>query len=962
MVVRATVTAYETRIGNNLLHGVVPVTEGFSGPLFLRTPGGAALPTEQYVGIRGPGDATRTIELRALHNSSVTGSQQYTVEDGTVAHTASFHDHVTVTLSADAPDTFASSQADPLALVTFTSRLLQGGVGTNTGSADDVTRTIIQSGELQSGTGSGSRLFGYRAHITTVSGVPDVWLVDMTIMNGNVGNPGSPLGSSGILHHLFFNEIRVSISTPGYSILHLHGTPYTSSTKLMTPLSGGKLHVLRQGGGKIYRFAIHNNASLANAAVMLARSGFFVADRSSTLWSWSNPNTSWYGPHALPVPDIDLSGFHPYGANASNIWGTGVQYGNNTSGIVGGLFQGTSIPFPENTGGSTPLGPYHFRGPTDGGYSGGQHITAFRGYEVANTGSPSKLKAHMAILSMDADRAACGPAESGDQPSDTGIFICDANQAPIDCDEWDLSNLLFINNPGKLNKNHQGPWPRMSASQWRLAHAQSANLMPGYYSQIAGFALVKDSHIIRATGACTPLIWLANDPVAKDWMAHVGSWGRMHTLEYGPATPNQSELNGSSDLWNSYQVNPENVQLFPGKGARKGQFGGRIGGWAIYTQAIDWLATDDDAKRTAYEPWFTMLKAHDELAQFQVGSKNWQAWSSPTDHPVQDLDFQWANVNGYTGTPDACASQTIEVGIRGGANLCVNTCTGDPDYLEMLASACDGLYDYHRAPGSGTFHFVVPVRPLSDISDDAWAEPYVGPGPSAPGEAPDCFTDLTDNFQVGTLVAAALKHDQNHAKAWATIYAFTGTSTAVDARGALLALFPEKMEESWGPVLAQLQGFTDSPQVFPSPARVVVRAVAPTVVVDAVVTPSPARVVVRAIAPTRLTGGVDPSPARVVIRAIAPSLDVPVAVSPRPARVVLVVPPPTVVIPVEVAPSPAVVRIVAISTIQVNTPLGPKWLLYDENGAEYYLSMDDDGGLPVIDEDGTVFSLVLTEP
>lgn len=917
MAVRATVTAAETRGGvYNLLQGVVPVEEGFSGSLRLRDPLGNLVPTEQHVGIRGPGGLTRTLELRARAFSPLPGGPQtYTVEDGASSFTPSFHSHQTFTLLCEAPNT----QADP-SVVTFTSRLLLSSTP-NTGGPSDVTRTVLRSGEMTSA--SGSRLFGWRAHIMTVTDEDGVWLVKMSIQNANVGTPGNPLGAAGILHDVFFNEIRLSMPV-GYALLHLHpNAQYTTSTKLMAPDPSGKDHVLMQGGAKHYRFAIYAPGKLARATVLLNMFGVFKCDHSTTLWSWSNPATPWYGPHAKRVPDLDLSNHHPYGS----------QYTTIASGLLSG------VPFQTGDAGnnSTPLGPYHVRGPTDGGYSSGNHITPFRGYEFIDDGAVSKLKAHMAILSMDVDRAA-----SKNEPGNTGVFICDSDQAPIRVSDWSLTNLCFISYPGKLNSNHQGPWPRLSASQWRLQHASqpSINKVPGYYSQLGNFNLYKDSHAVRPTAACVPLIWLLNDPLAKDYVAHFAAWGRAHTLEYGATSGN---LSGSGSLWWSYEGatdglgNSTTVQAYPGKGARKGsELCGRIGGWAIFAQMMDWLATDDDTKRDDYTPWLTMLKAHHELAQLSVGSRNWHAMDSYGDHPVGDLFHQWES-NGYSGHPNAAASQTIECGIHAGAILTVHAVTGDDDWLAMLADAMTGLWAYHRVPGTGTYHFVCPVRPIDITGGSPWA---------TQGEAPDCFTEPPhpvnnplgldyDNDQVGTLIAAALQYNPSHPAAWAAIHALLGTSTPEGARDALEALFPDKMEESWGPVLAFLQGFTDSPTAAPSPAVVQLVANSPTVdappeahpspaVVgltarspstgfEIVATPSAAVMGLEAGTPTRTGPAADPSPAVVQLVAVMPDVTAPVGVTatPGPAVVGLTAVAATAYTSLGASPSAAVVQLLA---------------------------------------------------
>lgn len=761
----ATVTAYETRTGYNLIRGTIPVPESRTpSSLFLRDEDDVAWPTEVHTVVRGPGGVPRVLELRARVDVPAPGGQrQFRVEAGNVPSEGTFHDNIVMTMLCEAPNTEADQTE-----VTFTSRVLNSGASTAAPGA--VTSTVRTAGEMLSGTGS--RLFGYEAFITTVADEPDVWLVQMSIQNGNVGHSYAPLGANGILHHVFFNEIRMAFSGPNgpYSMTHLTPTNYTTSSKLMVALSGGdagKYHVLPQGGSKEYRFAVHTAATATRASVLLNHWGLFVCDHSKTLWSWSNPATQWYGPGAFLVPELDLSSFYPYDQTYAT--------------IADRLLNGTTTTIQGHT--TTPMGPFYTRGPTGPAETGGSGITAFTGYEIINGGSVSKLKTLMAIQSMDRDREAnSGPGTF------VGCCIVDGNQAPIDAGAWDLSNVNAIN-PGQLDNAHQGPFPRKNVSQWRLTNATNAGKLPPYYNTMMGFSPYDFAHTVRGWAASTALAWLINDPLAKSHIGYLAAWGRMQ--------------NSESSQYGFVYKSVQQANANPGKGS-VGGYGGRYGGWQVFYMAADWMLADD-SKRSNYAPWLSAVVYEHTLNQLPSGS--WHCLTSGT--PCVNLDDQWTT-NSHAGNPDASASQAIEIGIHGHAYRAVGVCTGDTEVTSQLAAACKGLWDYHWKPGTGAPHFVSPVRPQSDITLGAWTTRYPGTGDpygTPGGIAPDCFTDNTDNFQIGPLVAAALEQDPDHVEAWEILEAITGETTPANIEADLLAGMPTKMAEGWGAMLAFVQDY-----------------------------------------------------------------------------------------------------------------------------------------------------------
>lgn len=791
----------------NYVRGTIPVASSVSSyNFYLRDIAGLAWPTDTIIAARGassvanPSGIVETVELRAMVQFSSAGSHVLSVEQGSFASTGTYSDNIVLQLATTAPDSFAN-QAE----VNFTSRILAA--GTSTATAGEVTHTERKYGELTSA--NLNRLLGYSAYITTFAGIPNIWLIDMMMYNANVGSPDNPLGTS-ILPHIFFNELKMQFGAAGFEMTHLVPTPYTTTTQLMKPNDNGKPHVFFMGAMKPYRFVVHNSSNVTQANIILQHRGFFTCNHSKSLWSWSNPNTAFYGPAKYMTTDITLTNYPGFGVSPSDMF----------AGIGAGTAFTNSFPGPNDTQLTTPLGPYHIRGPTDGGYSGGIGIEGFKGYEIINTGDPNVLKTYMVVMEMDLDRSAGWKSNFG-SPYNCGVALVDASQAPIVAGEWTLTAMEFTNNPGK--NTSQSPWPRNSVSQWRYNIVNNAGLLPDYYSTLNNYGEYKDSHAIRPMSPVMSLCWAFNDPLAKEVLAHFSTWGRARMYE-----------EGLSDLASNW-YSAEGPQFKPGKGGGSG-IAGRIGGWAILNHCASFFFLDPN-RRNSYAPWFSRIKEHHQASQLPSGS--WQAYTQfglpacePTppsnppcgwgtgDAPCQNLYTQWV-VNGYDWQedPDEAASQAIEISIHSHAIMAMYRCTNDSAFLDMLVSGCAGLYNFHwRKEGGvplGGPHFVTPVRKRTNIDLPAHTDLSA---------ASDCATDSTDNYQVPAYILAALTYDQNHEEAWRCMHAMTGTSFGEgpglgDVAGLRTSLFnacnitgynnydTNKMSEGYGALLAFIDDY-----------------------------------------------------------------------------------------------------------------------------------------------------------
>ena len=817
----AALTAKNTRIGDTLLRGTIPVPDDWTPTdLLVRDDQLQAWPAQWRTVVKGPTGNPRVIKLESWLTSPG-GPQSYTVEEGTLAPTGSFPLNIDMTLACEDHNG-----------VTYSAPMLVAGPAD--GGAGKVTHQERRFGELLS-TG-GARFLGYDAYVTTIRGEPDIFLVDMEIQNGTVGVP--------ILHDLFFNELRLELPA-GWEITHLVAGPRTAPERLITSQGGTAQHVLCMGDMTEFRFAVHTSAAAGRASVLLGRSGFFTCDFSKSLWSWSNPATAWWGPQAALVPERDLTGYEPYGASWAEI----------KAALEGGFAEpGAEI--------AAALGPFQPRGPTDGGVTGGQGITGFTGYELLNRGDVDDLLTLMAVQKTDKDRQ-------------RGICLVGTDQLPIDCADWDLSDIQFLD-VGVFNVNHDGPFPRPFADTTRLDEVTAAGDLPWYYGTLKGYAPYKFSHLIRGMGSSLALVWADDDPLARKHIGNLAPWCRMRMLEYGHGDLFQS--------WNG----PEGALTYPGKGG----VGGRFAGWPMVCISADFQINESETKRTNYLPWLSMMKSHHGVAQLPSGN-----WHASTGKPSQEL-FDLFGVS-------VAASQSIEIGINAQGLRCVWVCDGDDAYFGgLFRTASAGTWGYHWKPSTGGAHRIAPVREL-DKSLPAWA---------TQAEAPAAFTTDTDNFQLAPIPLFALVFNPAFPAPWSIIFAMTGTSTPEAARDALDAQMPTKMAEGWGALLAWLQDYTFEPTVMPSPA--VIELGAPTGSVDAPVnvSPSPAVIELGATAPV-LTDPVEvtPSAAQLQLAGTAPTLEVPVEVTPSAAQIVLGAPAPVADSPVDVAPGSAQVVVGAVT-------------------------------------------------
>ncbi len=783
----------------NILRGTIPVASGLSSyDFYLRDNTGVAWPTDTNIVTRGPSSLEhpsgepQVVELLAKVRVATTADHTFTVESGLFESAGDFQDLPPFYLAASAPFTEGDKTR-----VNFVSRFIFKEEGPE--ASGTVVKRQRYYGEL--GTG-GAKLCGYSAYVTTVDGIPDVWLVEMLLYNAGVGTPESPLGTA-MLPDLFFNEIKF-LMQPEYIVSHFNPTPYTTPTHLMAPNANGKDHVLYTGAMKPYRFVIHKTTNVGQAGIINNHKGFFTCDPSKTLWSWSNPDTAFYGPQQYMVPSgLNLVNDPGYGASATTIinsYAAGVPYSDEYAPVL-----------------TSALGPYHLRGATDGGQSGGVGIEAFRGYELISEGSVLTLQTYMITTAMDCDRQA-GHKWNFGSPYSCGPALVDPTQKPITGPDWDMEGLVFISNPGKFGTSNFADWPRQALNQWRRDWASSQGLIPDYYGDMNAYFEIKDSHIIRVSGSLFPQIWLFNDPIAKEVLQNFSFWGRARVYEEGG-----SDL---SQVW----YGASGPQTYPGKGGGGG-ICGRIGGWAILNHCADFLISDQ-TRRETFTTWFNRYAEY--LAASQLPSGSWQAFtqfSLPSepggpgtsaqntggDHPNGDLYWQWV-ANGYPWDvdPNVAGSQAIEAGMYSQGVRGLHNCTGDQSFLDMLNVTCSGLWSYHwKRPGGipqGAPHFVTPVRNRTDITVPAWTDL---------NDAPECATDNTDNYQIGAMIAAGLTYDILHPEAWQALHAMTGTSYGAgpgqgDVAGLItsltnVCLHPDagqnKLSEGWGTCLALITDY-----------------------------------------------------------------------------------------------------------------------------------------------------------
>ena len=601
----ATLTASDLPSGWTFLTGTVPIPDvAAPGPMRLVDSRGVSWPTQYEQVSRDSYGNKRVLHVTATAVTSG-GTQRFSLEFG-AASAAQAHPQLPE-FRLEAPDhrgvIYSASFRPPL--------------------GEGVSKRYRAAGEMMAGQ---ERFLGYVAHVTTFGGQPDVALLDLLIQNGRVDGE--------ILGDLFFE--RLSLSAPGWNLLHSPKTAWTTGGDLMARIPDGKCHGMRQGGLKVYRIALYRNGAASTALSLLDRRGVLSVDNSATAWSWRNPGSAWFGPDAIGLPDADVPWFMPFGASGDQI----------KAALEGGFaLQSAQV--------NAPLGPYTTRGATYGGVTGGIGVQAFQGMTAR---TPEQIRALMFVQGMDCDRM-------------SGLCLADGSQGAIDPADWDLGGIKYAQ-LGKFNPNNEGPFPRSKASQWRYEQVVAQGRLPDYWGGLVQFDPYDFQHMIRGLGPNVALAWRTNDALAKEIIAHYSAWSRIESLEYGFGRLAES-------LGQSAQ--------YPGKGG----MGGREDGWMQQAIVADYLLADTE-RRANTMAWAKAMSK--QRPQAQLPSGGWQA--NVGGKPAQTLQgFMPA------GTPAIAAGQAIEFGIDLNGLRACRVAWPDLFAPSMFAKAAKGCAEYHWQGG-----------------------------------------------------------------------------------------------------------------------------------------------------------------------------------------------------------------------------------------------------------------------
>lgn len=743
MTALAYVVAPDTVAGRNYIEAAVPVPlDWVETDLHLVDSGGTAWPTQQSNTVTNKDSKAMVVHLVAAVDCT-SGVNIFSVEEGEEDSVENFPAQISVTLNAE-----------DHANVLHTATLLTPNPAAI--PAGNVKHRIQVKGRLNDGGTSNS--LGYTAYISTYAGLAGVYQFDMSMQNATVNE--TPLE-----HHQFYRRIYLTIPA-GHTVVHLMASPHTSTTSLVTEIGNGQKHVMLQGDLTHFRFAVCTTAQAVAARDLIERRGMAVCKSSRSDWSWSNPNTAFFTPMNVMIPDVNIPNYRAFGAS----WAS----------IKSAIQTGAALPAANMLGG---LGPYYPIGNTYGGVTSGFRVTAYAGLEIVCQGSKGQaiareaLLTYLAVMRMDCNRMAgmIGNDEAG-------FAMVEPDQTPINADDFALGSVK-VTSVGQHNKNYDGPFPRVDASDADYVAVAAAGELPWYYNNRLAFSPYDFEHQIRGLGPAVACAWLADDPLAKDVIQHYAYWDRVRTLEYG----------SFGALVNSV--------AFANANNNKGGVGGREVGWSGYGVLADWFL--QPSKRAGAATWLSDYVNLRNLAQLPSGF-----WMTTDGKPAEYLSQA-------QGGPLLQVSQAVEVGIDANFVRATEVASGTPTfgsgsgniYRKMAA----GCWNYHWPQGKSGPWRIMAVGDLDIVAGDAYSlVSQIDP-------LAFLLDGDVDNYQTAVIALFALMDNTAPPAPWQMLYAMTGTTTPYDALVALQTEVEEndtdtegvmnKFAAGRGPLIAWLQAY-----------------------------------------------------------------------------------------------------------------------------------------------------------
>lgn len=386
-------------------------------------------------------------------------------------------------------------------------------------------------------------LMGVHAYLTLRALEPAVELT-LQISNGSAGKDAQD-PSDDALDDLYFQDLEL-VLPPGWDVVAsvsdpTLGTAHDEGQKrifpVITPPASG-MHVIPKYFHVSRRLVIAPSATLALAKELATHAGlgFAVPGQSSTdaaaeLFSFENPATGRFLPPRHFIPNLDHVGKDVIRQKLTaelSKYSALVQTGKPL------LDAGGKGMYPVMFGN---LGPFQPWGVQYGGMTGGTEIHPFEGVDVATSASRDGYRFLELVHRMRAARQANHLYEANGEGIAWENWVVDGpngKYAPLRLfNSWDLKVCSACD-----------PFGFKNAPLHQKTHVTQNGQVPSYQADLVGYDPEDHQHLIRLVRTQVALVWLGNDPFAKDDLVATAELANIQLLPiplwYSGTTPKPS--------------------------------------------------------------------------------------------------------------------------------------------------------------------------------------------------------------------------------------------------------------------------------------------------------------------------------------------------------------------------------------------------------------------------------------
>jgi hypothetical protein len=394
--------------------------------------------------------------------------------------------------------------------------------------------------------------------------------LDLYLHNGHSGLNGNKRPN----HNVYFDSLELWVPT-GWNVVHKYNETshggYRTEKKyekhtLVKPLSGGKMHVVRQQAHIVRRMVLAPFGEEQDGQFYAEDNTLGFCTHSQGLWSWWTLGGFQSQATHLPwAPHIE-----PLVKSKNSFWFNDMK---------DALANGTPI----NGSPNGVLGWAHPYGPNYGGVTGGTEIDMYPGWLVTQAASLAGYRKHDVYMRANTDRQ--------------HQVIINENGEHTKLSDWVIDGPTGRYFPGHFyqtpfNTNGNDIFGFKTANASHDTFVKNNNLLPPYNNALLAYKPYDLQHYIRYTRSLKFLVWMGNDPIAKHLLKGAAEIARLSLKD----VPNDENGNAQGfslySLRRSATFNPNKANVF-----------GRDHGWCVDTMAAAYSISGNVWRNEAL-PWF----------------------------------------------------------------------------------------------------------------------------------------------------------------------------------------------------------------------------------------------------------------------------------------------------------------------------------------------------------------------